>query len=889
MNTANTSLHCYTPTLQVTDPRGLPVRSAAFFRLNAADEPEIRVDRSAFDAAGRLVGRWDARLWAVQAAANVISRHSLSGSVLSTDSVDAGWRVVLPGESGQPIYVWDGRKTVRSMQYDALLRPTAVFEDQRCVERLLYGGPDLAARNLCGQLSRHDDPAGTRLNGEFGLTGTVIAQTRHFLRELDSPDWSESIPERNASLEVDNGATTHWRYNPLGEVIQRTDALGSVHFLDQTVAGQLKASRLQLGNQSEKTLVSDIRYDAQNRVVSETAGNGVVSTAVYQSEDGRLVELKATNAYGSLLQNLLYAYDAVGNVLRIEDCAQPTEYYANQRIDPVSTYRYDTLYQLVEATGREAATVKHGPTFPFFQSPPDPAQLANYTQTYRYDASGNLLQLTHVGAQSHSQTMAVARRSNRSLPVIDNLPPGEEEIARAFDANGNLLALQAGQNLSWDRRNQLQDVRPVIREAGEDDSEHYRYDASGQRVRKVRVTQAGSVVHRAEVRYLPGLEIRTNTATREMLYVITGQAGRSGLRVLHWEAGQPDSLDNDQIRYTLNDHLGSGTLELDEQAHLISQESYYPFGGTSWWAARSAIEASYKTVRYSGKERDVTGLYYYGLRYYASWLQRWINPDPAGNVDGLNLYRMVKNNPMCQQDRCGTQPNDINDPELLEADPQPLPTVLPLLPSTARDARSSALEATGSTSRFTLRPAGYKKYVTLDYPDFTIKQFESHSPVAKKDLIIHGHGRLRSPVHKIYNAPIKLGFYAPPDNLLSVSRSELYRFQSRKLQVAPVEVIECGMESRDYEIAYSSAFDSKFANGLYHSQLLNRKPAISASSIQHVENYHDVLIVKPGKSVPLSKLLKQVPAYDQVHALFCRSRGLSGPVHEFSTTKNRNN
>ncbi|RMN48970.1 putative insecticidal toxin complex, partial [Pseudomonas syringae pv. apii] len=87
---------------------------------------------------------------------------------------------------------------------------------------------------------------------------------------------------------------------------------------------------------------------------------------------------------------------------------------------------------------------------------------------------------------------------------------------------------------------------------------------------------------------------------------------------------------NDQVRYSLGDHLGSSTLELDQQGGLISQESYYPFGGTAWWAARSAVEAKYKTVRYSGKERDASGLYYYGFRYYAPWLQRWINPDPAG-------------------------------------------------------------------------------------------------------------------------------------------------------------------------------------------------------------------------------------------------------------------
>ncbi|WP_277394708.1 RHS repeat-associated core domain-containing protein, partial [Pseudomonas viridiflava] len=52
----------------------------------------------------------------------------------------------------------------------------------------------------------------------------------------------------------------------------------------------------------------------------------------------------------------------------------------------------------------------------------------------------------------------------------------------------------------------------------------------------------------------------------------------------------------------------------------------------------------------SGKERDASGLYYYGLRYYAPWLQRWINPDPAGDVDGLNIYRMLRNNPTVEID-----------------------------------------------------------------------------------------------------------------------------------------------------------------------------------------------------------------------------------------------
>ncbi|RMP69509.1 RHS repeat-associated core domain-containing protein, partial [Pseudomonas syringae group genomosp. 3] len=238
--------------------------------------------------------------------------------------------------------------------------------------------------------------------------------------------------------------------------------------------------------------------------------------------------------------------------------------------------------------------------------------------------------------------------SNRSLPDDD----GDVDFATSFDANGNLLQLVRGQTMSWDARNQLQHITTVQRKDAPNDDERYVYDGQGQRCRKISTSQASGRTLTDEVRYLPGLEVRT-TADGETLHVVTAQAGRNRVRVLHWEAGKPGAIANDQVRYSLGDHLGSSTLELDQQGGLISQESYYPFGGTAWWAARSAVEAKYKTVRYSGKERDASGLYYYGFRYYAPWLQRWINPDPAGDVDGLNFYAMVGNSPAACVDPSG--------------------------------------------------------------------------------------------------------------------------------------------------------------------------------------------------------------------------------------------
>ena len=105
-------------------------------------------------------------------------------------------------------------------------------------------------------------------------------------------------------------------------------------------------------------------------------------------------------------------------------------------------------------------------------------------------------------------------------------------------------------------------------------------------------------------------------------------------------------------------------MELDENGDVITYEEYFPYGGTSFIAGRNKKEIDLKEYRYSGKERDdLTGLYYYGYRYYAHWIGNWMSPDPAGPVDGLNLYQFVMNNPI----------NTIDIDGLQSAEPENLP------------------------------------------------------------------------------------------------------------------------------------------------------------------------------------------------------------------------
>ena len=658
-------IHHHTPTLSVHESRGLAVRQVAYHRAEPAAPAQARITASVYDLFGRAIASWDPRLFAQRREPNQRTVFSLSGVPLHTHSVDAGWRLNLFGVAGQTLENWDSRGSHWQTAYDALLRPVLRREQTagqalRIAECLSYAGmsAEEAGHNRCGRLIRQDDSAGSQRLNDYGLSGEVQSETRRFLASLDLPDWPDTLTERDALLELGPGATSRSRIGPSGEVLEQTDALGNRRTLHYNVAGALSELQLTLEGGQPHCVLSAIRYNALAQIEAQTAGNGVTSQADYDPADGRLRRLSVIRNGRKRLQDLIYAYDPVGNVLGIEDQSQPIRYFANQRVEAISEFQYDSLSQLIEASGREALGASIGPGLPALSLlPGDTSQLLNYRQYYQYDAGGNLLELRHVGRQSYTRRLRVSATSNRALPWPDSSAVPEPDSG--FDANGNLQTLQPGQTLRWAALNQLHSTRQVARAQARDDQEQYVYDASGKRVRKVTSRQARVSAHRCEVRYLPGLEIRTDNATDEQLAVLTLQAGCCSLSCLHWIEGKPQGIANDQQRYSLNDHLGSSALELDGEASILSHEGYYPYGGTAWWAARSTLEAKYKTIRYSGKERDASGLYYYGFRYYAPWLQRWINPDPAGDVDGLNRYRV--NNPVTHFDVDGLMPDQIDE------------------------------------------------------------------------------------------------------------------------------------------------------------------------------------------------------------------------------------
>ena len=693
----STSLFSKTPTVTVLDNRGLTVRNIAYYRH--PDSPDVtgeRITRHQYDARGFLTQSADPRLHDT-GLANFSYQTDLTGNVLRSEGVDNGITVALNDAAGRPFLevsnistASDGtedrsRAVTRSWQYEGSElpgRPLSITEQvtgeaARITERFVYAGHTDAekALNLAGACVSHYYTAGLTQTDGVALTGVPFSVTRRLLKDADNPDVAADWQGTDASARNDlldaETYTTLTTADATGAVLTTIDAKGNLQRVAYDVAGLLSGSWLTLKGGKEQVIVKSLTYSAAGQKLCEEHGNGVVTTYTYEAGTQRLTSIRTERPAGhasgaKVLQDLRYEYDPVGNILKISNDAEETRFWRNQKVVPENAYVYDSLYQLVSATGREMANAgEQGSSLPSatVPLPTDSSAFTNYTRNYTYDEAGNLTQIRHSAPatnNSYTTNITISDRSNRG--VLSTLTKNPSDVDALFTVGGQQKQLLAGQSLVWTGRNELLKVTPVVRDGGTDDEESYRYEAGSQRILKASVQKTGSSTQTQRALYLPNLELRTSasgsTETESLQVVTAGEAGRAQVRVLHWESGRPNGITDDQIRYSYDNLTGSSGLEVDGDGNVISMEEYYPYGGTAVWTARSAVEANYKTVRYSGKERDATGLYYYGYRYYQPWAGRWLSADPAGTVDGLNLFRMVRNNPVTLHDENGLAPSD---------------------------------------------------------------------------------------------------------------------------------------------------------------------------------------------------------------------------------------
>jgi len=206
------------------------------------------------------------------------------------------------------------------------------------------------------------------------------------------------------------------------------------------------------------------------------------------------------------------------------------------------------------------------------------------------------------------------------------------------------------QQLKWDFRDNFKEATLDL--AG--NKAYYVYDASGNRVRKI--VKKGSIIE--DRIYIGNYEIYRKTTSgtlnveRETLNIMDDKQ-----KIAQIDSEAPFGGLGAVIRYQLSDHLGSASVELDQNADIISYEEYYPFGSTSYRNGRTENEVKQKRYKYVMEELDnETGLYYYGMRYYCAWICRFVSVDPLQHdYPDLTPFQYASNRPISGIDLDGLE------------------------------------------------------------------------------------------------------------------------------------------------------------------------------------------------------------------------------------------
>ncbi len=118
-----------------------------------------------------------------------------------------------------------------------------------------------------------------------------------------------------------------------------------------------------------------------------------------------------------------------------------------------------------------------------------------------------------------------------------------------------------------------------------------------------------------------------------------------------------DAADANALYYYHLDGLGSVVALCDVNSVPVERYAYDVFGRpTIRNAAGAVIEESAfgNPYLFTGRAYDAeTALYYYRARYYDYYTGRFLQPDPSGYGDGLNLYCYCADNPVGSVDSSG--------------------------------------------------------------------------------------------------------------------------------------------------------------------------------------------------------------------------------------------
>ena len=312
----------------------------------------------------------------------------------------------------------DAKGQALAFTYDALNRVTQKTGPGLSVT---YRYDDPAKVNGVGRLAKVTDATGSTeffydvLGREIKTLKVVAGLSYTFERTYDGLN-------RLLTLKYPDAEVLTYTYNPQGI---------------STVTGTVPGGGL-------SPYVTSVSYTPTGQLSQQVVnGTLLTTTYTYDPQTLRLSNLKLVNGANIALQDLNYAFDAVGDVLTLTD---------NRRTQ-TQTFTYDDLHRLTSA----ASPGTYG------------------TRTYGYDSIGNLTLKDGV-----TQTYAHATKPHAVTSRSDGL-------TMTYDANGNMVT-KGTQALAYDAENRLISVT-----SGSVTQASFSYDGDGGRVKKT--TAAGPTTY----------------------------------------------------------------------------------------------------------------------------------------------------------------------------------------------------------------------------------------------------------------------------------------------------------------------------------------------------------------------------------------------------------
>ena len=522
--------------------------------------------------------------------------------------------------------------------------------------------------------------------------------------------------EENRTLAVKNGtegqtmnAVTGYVSNYLGQMEQVAYPDGEKVDYGYDAGGQVTSvTGSHYGH--DFVYVSDIGYDEFGQRSYIEYGTGVRTDYEYD-ENRRWLSSINTAKSQKKYQNISYSFDLVGNVLGYtNDCSSGSGYTTSQ------TYSYDSLYQLVSASGSTRYEPVVGGVVPEHES--------TYTQSFSFDILGNMTtktsaetvfpektigdvlnysigfsysegfahRLDHAGQRYYSYDADgnVIRERNGGMSDGGSTGTGDddewddwdddwgEELGEAgygFGMGGGNGAGGSGSGddnhatvyeriYTWDERDRLTGTTEGTTVVG------YVYGEDGNRTNKY--SSAGETIYFSDFwSWHDGGSIGTGGQTTKNIYLGTERI----VSKLNRGAGLDTySEEYHKTYYWHSDHLGSAHFITDYQGNEYQRVEYTPYG-EEWVELKGDGGEQYLPYKFTGKEQDEeTGLYYYGARYLDSVYSRWLSTDPAvgdyipvagtdnSNLSGMggvfntvnfSLYHYAGNNPISYKDPNG--------------------------------------------------------------------------------------------------------------------------------------------------------------------------------------------------------------------------------------------